>query len=368
MTSSRSENNSQLTLTYICILFERKNPLSIIKKRNFVDNKIYLFVFTALILGLICSTALHYSIAGTIAPSAMAARNLFAANLFSVLAPERVTENVVYSPASIQTCLALAYTGADGETAQEMRKTLILGEGDKRQVAQNYGEFLTAALKNTKKSNGPILKMANAVYVNQNLKISEDFNKISSEFFDAKAESVNFGNSQEAIKNINTWVEEQTENKIKNLLQPGAVDADTSSVLVNAIYFKALWQKPFSDMSTSKSSFKINTKQEVQVDMMYQDDKFNYVDLPEYNAKALEMSYKDSDLSMLLILPNQVDGLSKLETQLKGVDLNDISSKMRSEDVDVFLPKFRIEFDINLKEPLTKVCKDCSTTYIYQIY
>lgn len=101
---------------------------------------------------------------------------------------------------------------------------------------------------------------------------------------------------------------------------------------------------------------------------MYQDDKFNYVDLPEYNAKALEMSYKDSDLSMLLILPNQVDGLSKLETQLKGVDLNDISSKMRSEDVDVFLPKFRIEFDINLKEPLTKVCKDCFTAYIYQIY
>uniref|UniRef100_A0A1L8EFW9 Putative serpin n=1 Tax=Haematobia irritans TaxID=7368 RepID=A0A1L8EFW9_HAEIR len=307
----------------------------------------------ALIVGLICVT-FHGIMAGTIAPSAQATRNLFAAELFGTIAPERISENVVYSPASIQTCLALAFTGAEAETAQEMRKVLHLGEGDRSQVAQNYGEFLKNTFKNPK-TNGAILKMANRIYVNQNLKISDNFNKIATEFFDTKAESVNFGNSQETINNINSWVEQQTESKIKNLLAPNSVDGDTSSVLVNAIYFKAKWKNPFSDVSTTKSNFKVNSKQEVQVDMMYQDDKFRYADLPEYNAKALEMPYEKSDLSMLVILPNEVEGLAKLESQLKGVDLNDITSKMYTADVDVFLPRFRIEFDIDLKEPLKKM-------------
>uniref|UniRef100_A0A1L8EG14 Putative serpin n=1 Tax=Haematobia irritans TaxID=7368 RepID=A0A1L8EG14_HAEIR len=307
----------------------------------------------ALIVGLICVT-FHGIMAGTIAPSAQATRNLFAAELFGTIAPERISENVVYSPASIQTCLALAFTGAEAETAQEMRKVLHLGEGDRSQVAQNYGEFLKNTFKNPK-ANGAILKMANRIYVNQNLKISDNFNKIATEFFDTKAESVNFGNSQETINNINSWVEQQTESKIKNLLAPNSVDGDTSSVLVNAIYFKAKWKNPFSDVSTTKSNFKVNSKQEVQVDMMYQDDKFRYADLPEYKAKALEMPYEKSDLSMLVILPNEVEGLAKLESQLKGVDLNDIASKMYTADVDVFLPRFRIEFDIDLKEPLKKM-------------
>ncbi|XP_073847021.1 uncharacterized protein [Musca autumnalis] len=309
--------------------------------------------FAALFIAILSCT-FHYNAAGTIAPSAMASRNLFAANLFSVVAPEHLSNNVVYSPASIQTCLALAFPGADGETAQEMRKALYLGEGDARQVAQNYGEFLSAAFK-TPKANGPILKMANRLYVNENLKIAEEYNKITTEYLDAKAENVDFRNSQEAINKINTWVEEQTEKKIKNIMQPGSVDGGTSAVLVNAIYFKAKWLKPFSDLTTSKQEFKMNNKQQVQVDMMYQDDEFLYGELPEYEAKVLEMPYENSDLSMLIILPNSVEGLAKLEEKLKGVDLNEISSKLRKHDVDVFLPKFRIEFDIDLKEPLKKM-------------
>uniref|UniRef100_A0A1I8Q6X4 Serpin domain-containing protein n=1 Tax=Stomoxys calcitrans TaxID=35570 RepID=A0A1I8Q6X4_STOCA len=306
-----------------------------------------------LTLGLISST-LHCTMAGTIAPSTSASRNLFAADLFGVISLKQLYENVVYSPASIQTCLALASLGAEAETAKELRQVLYLGEGEKRQVAENYGDFLRVVFKNPK-ANGPILKMANRLYVNQNLKINDDFNKIANEFFDAKAENVNFENARDAVNNINSWVEQQTEHKIKNLLTPQSVDGDTSSVLVNAIYFKAKWRNPFSVTSTAKNNFKINSKQQVQVDMMYQDDKFKYADLPEYNAKALEMPYENSDLSMLLILPNEVEGLAQLESQLKGKDLNEIASKLTQADVDVFLPKFRIEFDIDLKEPLKKM-------------
>ncbi|XP_073847851.1 serine protease inhibitor 42Dd-like [Musca autumnalis] len=312
-----------------------------------------LVIRTALFIGIL-SCVLHYIAAETIAPSAKASRNLFAANLFSVVAPEHLSTNVVYSPASIQTCLALGFAGADGETAEEMRKVLYLGEGDKRQVVQNYGEFLGELFK-TPKANGPILKMANRLYVNENLKIAEEYNKITTEYLDAKAENVDFRNSQEAINKINTWVEEQTEKKIENLMQPGSVDGGTSAMLVNAIYFKTKWLKSFIDFATRKQEFKMDNKHKVQVDMMYQDAEFQYGELPEYEAKVLEMPYENSDLSMMIILPNDVEGLAKLEERLKGVDLNEISSKLRTNDADVFLPKFHIEFDFDLKEPLQKM-------------
>ncbi|XP_073846481.1 serine protease inhibitor 42Dd-like [Musca autumnalis] len=312
-----------------------------------------LVIRTALFIGIL-SCVFHYIAAGTIAPSPIASRNLFAANLFSVVAPEHLSTNVVYSPASIQTCLTLGFAGAGGETAEEMRKVLYLGEGDKRQVVQNYGEFLSELFK-TPKANGPILKMANRLYVNENLKIAEEYNKITTEYLDAKAENLDFGNSDEAINKINTWVEEQTEKKIKNLMQPGSVGNDTSAVLVNAIYFKTKWLKPFGDFFTRKQDFKMDKKHKVQVDMMYQDAEFQYGELPEYEAKVLEMPYENSDLSMMIILPNDVEGLAKLEEKLKDVDLNEISSKLRTHDVNVFLPKFHIEFDLDLKEPLQKM-------------
>lgn len=292
--------------------------------------------------------------AGTIAPSESASRNLFAADLFSVIVNGKSSENIVYSPASIQTCMALAFAGAEGETANEMRKVLKFGQGDKTEIFKNYGDFLKSSFKSTT-PNGPQLKMANRLYVNDKLQVSAKFNKIAKDNFDTLAENVDFKNSKSTVEKINNWVEQQTENKIKNLMQSDAVNDDTSAVLVNAIYFKAKWLNPFSEQSTSKSGFHINSKQQVQVDTMYIDDRFNYADLPELDATALELPYENSDLSMLIILPKQVEGLQNLESKLQGLDLNEITSKMSESDVDVFLPKFRIEFDIDLKEPLMKM-------------
>ncbi|XP_065369236.1 serine protease inhibitor 42Dd isoform X2 [Calliphora vicina] len=294
--------------------------------------------------------------AGTIAPSESASRNLFAADLFSVIVDKKSSENIVYSPASIQTCLALAYNGAEGETAEEMRKVLKLGQGNKTHVAEKYGEFLKTAFKQTKANEkAPQLKMANRLYVNDHLKVKTQFNKIAQDFFDSQAENVDFSQSQKVVEKINNWVAQQTENKIKDLLQADAVDGDTSAVLVNAIYFKAKWLHPFSEATTSKATFHLNSKQNMEVDTMYTDDRFGYVELPELQATALEMPYENSDISMLIILPNEIEGLEKLESKLRGVDLNDITSKMFVKSVDVFLPKFRLEFDINLKEPLNKL-------------
>ncbi|KAM7343093.1 serine protease inhibitor 42Dd-like [Cochliomyia hominivorax] len=321
------------------------------KENLFVDDFIYMLFEEKNSEKVISST--------TLAPEAAnetSDHNLFAADLFSVIAETELTENVVYSPASIQICLALAYMGAEGETAENMRKILRLGKGDRLDVAISYNEFL----KNEPNSENiaeemPILKIANRLYVNEIVKISQNFNEIAKHYFNAETEKVNFNDAENSIEKINKWVEEQTENKIKNLLTTKDVSVDTNAILVNAIYFKAKWLNPFSLSSSYNSKFYINENKTQDVDFMYNEEYFSYADLPDLKASALEMPYENSDLSMLFLLPYDIEGLEKLQVKLRGLDLNDITSQMKQREVEVHLPRFKIEFDIDLKEPLKKL-------------
>nr|ABC25072.1 serine protease inhibitor 1 [Glossina morsitans morsitans] len=299
--------------------------------------------------------SLHTIMANSTDASTSPNYNVFAADLFTVVVDNSVDRNVVFSPASIQTCLIVAYLGAEGETAEEMRNALKLGEGDKNAVIKKYAEFVKSSFKSTNPQGGPLLKIANRVFANHNLKISGTFQKLAKEYFGTTAKLLNFANAAESVAAINGWVEEQTNKKIQNLLQEDAVNSDTSAILVNAIYFKAKWTRQFSESSTRKSTFYTLNKDQVHVDLMYQDDYFRYADLPEFDATALEMQYENSDLSMLIILPREVDGLQNLESKLSGFNISQIAEKMEGEHVDVFLPRFRIEFDIDLKEPLKKM-------------
>lgn len=307
-----------------------------------------LFVFAV-------AVSLHTIMANSTAASVAPNYNLFAADLFTVVADNRVDQNVVFSPASIQTCLTVAYLGAEGETAEEMRKVLKLGDGDKNAVIKKYGEFVKSSFTPTNAKDGPLLKIANRIFVNQNLKISGTFQKTAKEYFDTSAESLNFEDATGSVATINGWVEQQTNDKIKNLLQTDAVDSDTSAILINAMYFKAKWSRQFSESSTRKSTFYALNNDQFEVDLMYQDDYFRYADLPELEATAIEMPYENSELSMLIVLPKEVNGLQKLESKLSVFNISQITEKMEGEHVDVFLPRFHIEFEMDLKGPLKKM-------------
>ncbi|CAD7014303.1 serine protease inhibitor 42Dd isoform X2 [Ceratitis capitata] len=296
--------------------------------------------------------------AGTIAPSLSASHNLFASDIYQKIALKRSEENVVFSPASIQSCLALAFLGAEGETAQQMRHGLRLPVAlEKTSIADDYAGFLQ---KNFRTGAGltedtPKLRMANRIYVNEALQLSPAFNNLAKTSFGSEALPTKFAESAKAADAINKWVANETENKIQNLLQPDAVNADTSAILVNAIYFKAKWLKPFSKFSTTEQEFRMGDGQTQMVPMMYADEHLKYGELTDLKAKALELPYKGSDLSMLILLPNKIDGLSALEKKLANVDFNQITERLQSHSVDVSLPKFRIEFNIDLKEPLQQL-------------
>lgn len=185
--------------------------------------------------------------------------------------------------------------------------------------------------------------------------VKESFNAIATESFASDAQSLDFSQSQQSAATINRWVEDNTNNKIKDLISSDSLTSDTRMVLVNAIYFKGFWTYQFNPSATFKAPFYLNDRDTVNVDFMKIKKHFKYGHIEALDATAIELPYKDSDISMLIILPNSRTGLSALEGKLNQVDLGEISSKLYSQEVNVEIPKFKIEFDINLNEPLQKV-------------
>uniref|UniRef100_A0A336LZU1 CSON006085 protein n=1 Tax=Culicoides sonorensis TaxID=179676 RepID=A0A336LZU1_CULSO len=275
--------------------------------------------------------------------------NLFGADLYKELATDP-KENVVFSPLSIQTCLSMVYMAAEGRTYEEIGNVLKYGpQGNKQEVAKAFQDILD----DTEKESG--LEIANRIYVMSNYKLKAAFNELTAKHFKSAVESLDFAKRVDSAKAINTWVEEKTHNKIKDLISPDNLDELTRAVLVNAIYFKGKWLYPFDKRMTHPSPFWVTPEQSIDVDMMTIKKRFKYGALEKFDATALEMEYKDSNISMLFILPNKKDGLKEFEEKMHALDLKEIDGLMHHQEVEVFLPKFEFEFTKELNNVLVKL-------------
>lgn len=166
---------------------------------------------------------------------------------------------------------------------------------------------------------------------------------------------MNFANSQASSETINRFVAEKTQGKITNLIKPEILDADTRVVLINAIYFKGDWQHKFEKSQTKKDDFFTSETETIKADFMHIRKSFNYSYIMALEAAVLEMKYANSDLSFVIILPNKRNGLSTLEEKLKNFDFKKMIGSLFTYEVIVTIPKFKIEFEINLNYILAKV-------------
>jgi len=273
--------------------------------------------------------------------------SLFSAKLYNEISEPN--SNVIFSPFSIQACVAMARIGATGETAKEMDNGLNLVFSDVTSIADTFYNILAKYI------DSPILKIANKIYVNDGYTIKKEFNEIISNKFFSAAEPINFAQNIEAANTINHWVESKTNNLIKNFILPEYLGSSTRLVLVNAIHFKGDWLFPFARHRTQNEDFYLNEVDTVKVPMMYLQADIPYVNLPELDATAIQLPYNNSDLSMLVILPNLRTGLNSLEQKLKTVLLTQITSKMTRQTVEVKFPKFKAESSIDLSEALQKL-------------
>ncbi|KAM3876549.1 leukocyte elastase inhibitor-like [Diretmus argenteus] len=283
---------------------------------------------------------------------------VFALELFRTLSQANHSGNVFVSPLSISSALAMVYLGARGDTATQMANALSFGS-DK----DVHADFQTLNADINSPSASYILKLANRLYGEKTFNFLPQFLEATHKFYHADLEAVDFiGAAEDCRAEINSWVEQQTESKIKDLLKPGTVSPMTRLALVNAIYFKGSWLNRFDQEKTHEMPFKLNQNESRPVQMMYQEKKlpFNYI--PDYSLQILELPYVEEELSMFILLPDEStdgsDPLIKLENELTEEMLDEWTNRENMDtgtDVVLHLPKFKLEEEYELNEPLAKL-------------
>ncbi|NP_001011419.1 leukocyte elastase inhibitor [Xenopus tropicalis] len=277
----------------------------------------------------------------------------FSFDLFRKINENNATGNVFFSPISISTALAMVLLGARGNTAQQISRILHFDA-----VKDLHSNFQTLNAEINKKNvSSYALNLANRLFGEKSFKFLPDFLSSVKKQYNADLGTVDFiSAAEDARKEINTWVSEQTKGKIPEVLSAGAVNSFTKLVLVNAIYFKGDWAKKFKAEHTKDMPFQLNKKEQKTVKMMYQMEKlpFNYI--PEINCRVLELPYVDYELSMVIVLPDNINddttGLQQLEKELSLEKINEWTENMMPIDVHVHLPKFKLEDSYKLKSQL----------------
>ncbi len=272
--------------------------------------------------------------------------NAFAIELYGQL--DRQPGNLFFSPASISTVLGMAYAGAAGGTAAEMQKALHFTLPPER-LHTAMGELL----KELNASHpGYQLRVADALWAQEGEQFLPAYLALTSDHYAAGFHPVDFAKVPEKVRlTINQWIEKQTEDKIKDLLQPGVVTADTRLILTNAIYFKATWQSQFAKAKTQEEDFHLSAGEIMRVPLMHREGAYNYLNGGAF--QALEIPYKGAELSMIVLLPNDPGGLPTLEQALTPSELKGWLSQLHAESkVVLTLPKFKMTQQFELDKAL----------------
>lgn len=249
--------------------------------------------------------------------------------------------NLIFSPFSIHLALTLGLMGAGGETAVEITKGLGLPAIDNEDIANAY-QMLIASL-------GLELKIANKMFLMQGLAINNAFNNIATTQFASEIQEINLKDTKVAAETINTWIENKTNNAIKSFLAPSTLRCDSFLVVVNAIYLKCKWSQMFT--KCTKEQFFTSYTTSVMVDMMHQNNAFPYAEIDELDSKVVVLDYKETNVSMVIVLPNMRTGLDALDRKLKTTPLSHIIQQI----MNLYLPKFNVECKMNLEEVLKKM-------------
>jgi serpin B len=264
-----------------------------------------------------------------------AGTNAFGFDLYQRL--RKTPGNVVMSPASITTALSMTWGGAKGETASQMKKVLHL-DGTPDDVMKTSGQ-LAQSLEDPSR---PItFRIANQLFGEKAYTFEQPFMDKTKAAYGAPLELVDFkGAPDPARVRINAWVEKETEKRIKDLIPKDAIKADTRLVLVNAIYFLGDWATPFEKERTSPAAFFTTAKDKKDVPMM--NAVGSYKGVAKDGLKVLELPYKGDSMSMLLVLPDKVDGLDAVEKSLDAKKLADLGKALTAQRSSVSLPKFEV--------------------------
>ncbi|KAM6410913.1 ovalbumin-related protein Y-like [Pluvialis apricaria] len=296
--------------------------------------------------------------------SITAANGEFCFDVFRELKVHHANDNILYCPLSIISALAMVYLGARGNTQSQMEKVLhfdnITGVEGTTDSQCGTSEYIHDSFKNllsdiTMPNATYSLKIADRLYIEKTYPVLPEYLKCTKKFYKAGLEEVDFKTAtEEARQLVNSWVEKETNGQIQDFLVSGSVDLDTALVLVNAIYFKGIWKMAFKEEHTQEVPFNVKEKESRPVQMMCQNGTFKMAAMAAEKMKILELPYASGQLSMLVLLPDDISGLEQLENKISFEKLMAWTSPnvMEKKRVKVYLPRMKIEEKYNLTSVL----------------
>ncbi|XP_060605508.1 leukocyte elastase inhibitor-like [Ruditapes philippinarum] len=269
-------------------------------------------------------------------------------------ASDNPSANMFLSPTCISIVMLMVYIGARNRSEDQMAKALKLEGTDKHHVLEDVHKLV----EKLKTASNNTVQTANSLFPHCDKIIFDSFISTVRKYFQSEIKSMDFTTAPEKSRvTINEWVEKETNNKIKEILPEGSLTPLTSLVIVNAIYFKANWEIPFEPRCTEIKTFITLNSDKVKVKMM-RAKKMEDIDFyrsRSLNCKVLKLKYENTHIAMLVVLPNETDGLPKLESEMDLKTLKELISKLSTKDVEVSLPKFKMETTTQLKPLLSKL-------------
>jgi serpin B len=277
------------------------------------------------------------------------AYNAFGLNLFQAIAKPTPTKNVFMSPLSVACALAMTYNGAYADTATAMADVLQVPAINLEAFNSANGDLRTALSSDAAEA---LLSIANSLWVDENITFRDAFVAATRVAYDAKLGEVDFL-APGTLNTINGWVAEATHNKITNLVKKDDLTRDTLCILINAVYFKGLWETQFKVSETRDLDFTLPDGTDVKHPLMARYGSFAYIETPAF--QAVWLPYRGGKLRMQVFLPARNQDLATFLATLTPENWRTWQQSFRSREGTVMLPRFKSEYECELTQPLSKL-------------
>lgn len=269
------------------------------------------------------------------------AQTQFGFKLFEQLTQVSANENIFISPSSIILALSMLYNGADGETQQEIQKTLEY-QGMSLAEVNTANQLLQQQL--TQIPSGIQLAIANSLWLREGFSIEDEFLQNNQNYYDAEVAALDF-NSPEAAKTMNSWVQDKTQGKIDQMID--STNPSDIMFLMNAIYFKGDWTLKFQESRTQNKAFYLEDGTQKQHPLMSQNNNFSYLETEQFQGIALPYG-EDKALSLYVFLPKSESNMSDFLQMLTVENWEEWMTSFSQKKGNISLPKFTLEYDIEL--------------------
>ncbi|XP_058806158.1 antichymotrypsin-2-like isoform X2 [Phymastichus coffea] len=272
--------------------------------------------------------------------------NKFSSKFIQILTSNQKQDNILISSFSVYTILSVLFHGADEVTKEQLKSGLYL------LTPGQLGNEFKQLLKSLRSVREAELEIADAIFISTNFSLKQEFLSISKDIHEINIEDINVQDSPGSSRKVNSWIKDKTKGKINDILSSSDIDDYTSLILVNALYFKSAWLQPFDPQSTEKRKFYSINGITTFIPTMYKTINLPHGTIPSLDASFIKLKYKSEVFEMIIILPKEKDGLHNLEKHFEWHLVS--GARYFMKEVELFLPKFKLENTLDLKRPLQK--------------